>query len=39
LINGLENDEFELHIGKTADIYKLFLHSPQDAMNVLNEGR
>ena len=39
LINGLENDEFELHIGKTADIYKLFLHSPQEAMNALNQGR
>jgi uncharacterized oxidoreductase len=39
LVKGFENDEYELHIGKTADIYKLFLRSPQEAMNVLNEGR
>jgi uncharacterized oxidoreductase len=39
LLAGLENDDFELHIGKTADIYKLFLHSPQEALNTLNQGR
>jgi len=39
LIKGFENDEYELHIGKTADIYKLFLSSPQDALNALNQGR
>jgi len=39
LIEGLEKDEYELHIGKTADIYKLYLHSPQEALNALNQGR
>jgi uncharacterized oxidoreductase len=39
LIDGLKNDEYEIHIGKTADLYKLFLSSPQEAMNVLNQDR
>jgi uncharacterized oxidoreductase len=39
LIVGFEKDEYELHIGKTADIYKLYLHSPQEALNTLNQGR
>jgi uncharacterized oxidoreductase len=39
LIEGFEKDEYELHIGKTADIYKLFLSSPQEAMNTLNKDR
>ena len=39
LIDGFENDENELHIGNTANIYKLFLHSPQDALKALNAGR
>jgi uncharacterized oxidoreductase len=39
LIKGFENDEYEMHIGKTADIYKLYLHSPQEALNALNQGR
>jgi len=39
LIEGFENDEYELHIGKTADIYKLFLSSPEAALNALNAGR
>ena len=39
LIQGLKNNEFEIHIGKTADLYKLFLSSPQEAMNALNQDR
>ncbi|HVW96912.1 MAG TPA: SDR family NAD(P)-dependent oxidoreductase [Mucilaginibacter sp.] len=39
LINGLENDVYELHIGNTADLYKLYLSSPEEALNVLNQGR
>ena len=39
LINGFDKDEFEIHIGKTADIYKLFLQSPQAALVALNQGR
>jgi uncharacterized oxidoreductase len=39
LIDGLESDTYELHIGATADIYKLYLHSPEEALNALNQGR
>jgi uncharacterized oxidoreductase len=39
LIEGLKNNEFEIHIGKTADLYKLFLSSPQEALNALNQDR
>jgi uncharacterized oxidoreductase len=39
LIKGFESDEYELHIGKTADIYKLYLHSPEEALKTLNQGR
>jgi len=39
LIGGFENDEYELHIGNTADLYKLYLSSPEEALNTLNKGR
>ena len=39
LIAGFENDDYELHIGQTADLYKLFLSSPQEALKALNQGR
>lgn len=39
LIEGFEKDEYEIHIGNTANIYKLFLSSPQEALNALNQGR
>ncbi|MDB5007202.1 MAG: putative oxidoreductase [Mucilaginibacter sp.] len=39
LIKGFEKDEYELHIGQTADLYKLFLSSPQEALNALNQDR
>ncbi|MDB4902355.1 MAG: putative oxidoreductase [Mucilaginibacter sp.] len=39
LIEGFEEDEYELHIGGTADLYKLFLSSPQEALNALNQDR
>ena len=34
---ALQRDEFEIHVGMTADLYKIFLSSPQHAFNVLNE--
>ncbi len=37
LIEGLQKDEYEIHVGGTADLYKLFLSSPEAALNVLNE--
>jgi len=38
-VSALENDEYEIHVGGTADIYKLALSSPQQALQVLNQGR
>ena len=39
LIDGFENDEYELHIGNTANLYKLYLSSPEEALKLLNAGR
>lgn len=39
LIDGFEKDEYELHIGNTANLYKLYLSSPEEALKVLNQGR
>lgn len=39
LINGFEKDEYELHIGNTANLYQLYLSSPEEALKVLNQGR
>lgn len=36
LFNAFKNDEFEIHVGATADIYKAFLISPQTALEALN---
>jgi uncharacterized oxidoreductase len=39
LIEGFEKDLYEIHVGNTAGIYKLFLSSPQEALNALNQNR
>ncbi len=39
LIEGFEKDVYEIHVGNTAGIYQLFLSSPQEALNILNQGR
>lgn len=39
LLASLEKDVYEIHVAGTADFYKLFLSSPQDALNMLNTGR
>jgi uncharacterized oxidoreductase len=39
LLEGFEKDEYELHIGNTANLYKAFLSSPQEALNILNKDR
>ena len=31
-VAALEKDEYEIHVGRTADIYKLFLSSPAEAL-------
>jgi len=34
--SGFEQDDFEIHVGKTEDIYRLFLASPSEALKVMN---
>ncbi len=36
---ALENDEFEIHVGNTAQLYKLFLSSPAEALKVMTANR
>lgn len=36
LINALENDTFEIHVGATASIFELAKVSPETALNALN---
>lgn len=35
-LEGLANDNYEIHVGNTADFYKLFLSSPAEAFATLN---
>lgn len=35
-IHAFENDEYEIHVGGTADLYKLYLSSPAQALAVMN---
>jgi len=39
LLSAIEKDEYEIHVGVTANIYQLFLSSPAQAMAALNQGR
>ncbi|RRA97571.1 SDR family oxidoreductase [Larkinella rosea] len=39
LLNALENNTYEIHVGNTANLYKLFLSSPEEAFLTLNKGR
>jgi uncharacterized oxidoreductase len=36
ILRGLEADQYEIHVGATASLYKLFLSSPAEALNVIN---
>jgi len=36
LLNAFENDTYEIHTGNTANLYKAFLNSPQEAFSMLN---
>jgi uncharacterized oxidoreductase len=36
ILKGLETDHYEIHIGATASLYKLFLSSPTAALNAIN---
>lgn len=35
-ITAFQNDEYEIHVGGTADLYKLYLSSPAQALEALN---
>jgi uncharacterized oxidoreductase len=37
LISGMENDDFEIKIGQTADFRKLYLTSPAEAFAMMNQ--
>jgi uncharacterized oxidoreductase len=39
LIKGFETEEYEIRVGQTEDIYRLYLSSPTDALNYLNGHR
>lgn len=39
LLKGIENDQYEIHPGQTAEIYKLFLSSPSDALKKVFSDR
>lgn len=36
LVKALGQDEYEIHVGNTADFYKLYLSSPADALEAIN---
>jgi|SRR5579871_2026105 len=36
LINALEENDYEIHVGQTAELYKLFLPSPNEAVLAMN---
>lgn len=36
LLHALEKDNYEIHVGRTAELYKLFLSSPQEALLAMN---
>lgn len=36
LLTAFENNTYEIHVGGTADFYKLFLSSPEAALNAMN---
>jgi len=39
LYRALQNDEYEIHVGQTAQIYQLFLSSPSEALKAMNGQR
>jgi uncharacterized oxidoreductase len=39
LVEALEKDEYEIHVGQTKDIYQLYLSSPEQAFQAMNTVR
>ncbi|MCF0064856.1 SDR family NAD(P)-dependent oxidoreductase [Dyadobacter chenwenxiniae] len=38
LINAFDNDTYEIHVGRTADLFGLFRQSPEQALLAMNPG-
>jgi uncharacterized oxidoreductase len=38
LVSAFENDNYEIHVGRTAQLFQLFLQSPADALLAMNPG-
>jgi uncharacterized oxidoreductase len=38
LLEAMEKDEYEIHVGNTAQIYELYLSSPEQALSAMNAG-
>jgi len=38
-VAGLENATFEIRVGQTEDMYRLYLSSPEEALKVMNNSR
>lgn len=36
VLDGLDADDLEMHIGQTADLYPVYLRSPQEALELVN---
>ena len=39
LFDAMANKEYEIYVGQTADLYKLYLSSPEEALNAMNANR
>jgi uncharacterized oxidoreductase len=38
-IRAFQNNDYEIHVGQTAQLYKLFLSSPSEALKVMRSQR
>jgi uncharacterized oxidoreductase len=36
LLDAIENNRYEIHTGRTADLFRLFLSSPAEALQAMN---
>jgi uncharacterized oxidoreductase len=39
LLTAMENNQYEIHVGQTENIYQLFLQSPEEAFQAMNAAR
>lgn len=38
-VEGLEQNEYEIRVGQTEDVYRLYLSSPEEALQLMNQTR